>query len=73
MAICMDASAQELLSRELLYTAITRAKAQVSVWASAATMQTAIRQKMLRQTGLKRMLNRQFIGSKEKGDSVHIM
>lgn len=73
VAICMDASAQELLSRELLYTAITRAKAQVSVWASAATMQTAIRQKMLRQTGLKRMLNRQFIGNKEKGDSVHIM
>lgn len=71
VAICLDASAQELLSRELLYTAITRARQQVSVWASPITLEMAIRQKMLRQTGLKRMLNHKLIKDEEKGDGVH--
>ena len=64
VAICLDASAQALLSRELLYTAITRAKEQVSIWASALTLQHAIQQKMLRQTGLKRLLNTLFMQGK---------
>ncbi len=73
VAICMDASAQELLNRELLYTAITRARQQVSIWASAISMETAIRQKMLRQTGLKRLLDDQFMKGEEKGDTVHTL
>ena len=64
VAICLDASAQALLSRELLYTAITRAREQVSIWTSATTLQYAIQQKMLRQTGLKRMLHSLFIQGK---------
>lgn len=64
VAICLDASAQALLSRELLYTAITRAREQVGIWTSAATLQYAIQQKMLRQTGLKRMLHSLFIQGK---------
>lgn len=73
VAICLEAGAQALLGRELLYTAITRAREQVSIWASLATLEVAIQQKMLRQTGLKRLLNQLCIQGKEKGDGVHIL
>ncbi len=57
VAICLDSYAQELLSRELFYTAITRARQQVSLWASPGTVANTIKNKMIRHTGLKRILN----------------
>jgi exodeoxyribonuclease V alpha subunit len=57
VAICLDAQAQALLGRELLYTAITRAREKVSLWASQRTLNKAIAQQMRRVTGLKRQLS----------------
>ncbi len=52
-----DASREQsrLLSRELLYTAVTRAKQQVSIYGSLATMSQAICQPTVRHTGLSRV------------------
>lgn len=62
VAICMDtpkegSEAANLLSCELVYTAITRAKQQVVLYASTDTMHKAINTKAVRQTGLGEMLN----------------
>lgn len=54
VAIMLDKSHQRLLSRELIYTAVTRAKEQVSLFATLQDLQTAIASPTLRQTGLNR-------------------
>lgn len=57
VALVLAAGQQDkLLSRELLYTGITRAKEQLSLYAPIATLQAAIRQPTQRSTGLERFL-----------------
>jgi exodeoxyribonuclease V alpha subunit len=52
VAIVLPERPSRLLSRELLYTAITRAKVAVSVYASEASLRAAITQRSERNTGL---------------------
>ncbi|HEY6877547.1 MAG TPA: ATP-binding domain-containing protein, partial [Polyangiales bacterium] len=52
VAIVLPERPSRLLSRELLYTAITRAKHAVSVYASEASLRAAIMQRSERNTGL---------------------
>src|SRR5207244_3451739 len=52
VAIVLPERASRLLSRELLYTAITRAKQNVSVYASEPSLRAAITQRSERNTGL---------------------
>ncbi|WP_410498436.1 exodeoxyribonuclease V subunit alpha [Chitinibacter sp. S2-10] len=47
-----ESGANRLLSRELVYTAITRAKEQVTLWGEAATIRQAVAKKVERQSGL---------------------
>ncbi|MEI8033495.1 MAG: exodeoxyribonuclease V subunit alpha [Chlorobiaceae bacterium] len=46
----------EILTRELLYTAVTRAKTSVELWSSEAIFCSAVRKKIVRNSGLKRAL-----------------
>ena len=50
--VVLDASAQKLLSQELLYTAITRAKTVVSLLVEANAFRTALTVETQRQSGL---------------------
>ncbi|MBS9779475.1 MAG: exodeoxyribonuclease V subunit alpha [Moraxellaceae bacterium] len=52
VAVILDNSDMRLLSRELFYTAVTRAKQQVSVYGSWYAMLQAINQPTVRRTGL---------------------
>ncbi len=52
VAIMLDERSPRLLSREMLYTAVTRAKKQVSLFASDNSIYTAISSPTVRQTGL---------------------
>lgn len=56
VAVVLDAAAKELLSRELLYTAVTRAKQRVLLWSVAEVAEQALHNKALRDTGLKNQL-----------------
>ena len=50
-----------LLTRELVYTGVTRARATVEIWANDAVLQTAIEKKTERSSGLKDALWNQAI------------
>lgn len=52
VAMLLDHNAGALLSRELVYTAITRAKQQIDVWADREVLRYAVSRRTLRQTGL---------------------
>lgn len=52
VAICLDDYSERLLSRELLYTAITRAKTTISLYANDDTLVSAITSPTVRTTGL---------------------
>lgn len=52
VALVLPERASPILTRELLYTAITRAKQAVSIYASEATLRTAIAQRTERASGL---------------------
>ncbi|MFA9203312.1 MAG: exodeoxyribonuclease V subunit alpha [Flavobacteriales bacterium] len=56
VAMLLDARAWRLLSRELVYTAITRAKQQIDVWATDQVLSDAVSRPTLRQTGLAEQL-----------------
>ena len=43
----------ELLTRELIYTALTRARRQVTVWASRAVLEKALSRRLERRSGLR--------------------
>lgn len=45
-----------LLTRELIYTAITRARSEAEIWYSPATMEAAIQRRTVRFSGLKDLL-----------------
>lgn len=55
-AVVLDGAAANLLSQELLYTAITRAKSVVSILADPKSLQQALTVKTTRQSGLKNKL-----------------
>lgn len=52
VAISFDDSNTRLLSQELMYTAVTRAKKQVSVFSTASALTQALSTPTIRQTGL---------------------
>ncbi|WP_230661135.1 exodeoxyribonuclease V subunit alpha [Psychrobacter sp. I-STPA10] len=52
VAVAIDIAHQRLLSQELIYTAITRAKKQVDIYSTPALFRQAVTQKTQRQTGL---------------------
>jgi exodeoxyribonuclease V alpha subunit len=54
-----------LLTRELLYTGVTRARSSVEIWASDAILQTAIEKKTDRSSGLKDALWKRTAGRSE--------
>ncbi|MGH8041562.1 MAG: exodeoxyribonuclease V subunit alpha [Rudaea sp.] len=45
-----------ILSRELVYTAVSRARDNAQIWASAAALRAAVAQPVLRRSGLRRRL-----------------
>lgn len=61
VAVVLDDTAKELLSRELFYTAVTRAKTAVQVWSQQQDIEQALRNKALRQSGLKRQLQKMIL------------
>lgn len=52
VAVVFDDDNQRLLCKELIYTAITRAKQQVSIYSTPSALLTAINTQTVRQTGL---------------------
>lgn len=52
VAVTFDDDNQRLLSKELIYTAITRAKQQVKIYSTRSALSLAINHKTMRQTGL---------------------
>lgn len=52
VAVCLDKSHDRLLSQELIYTAITRSKHDLLIFGDKATLDKALGQKTIRQTGL---------------------
>ncbi|WP_296245583.1 MULTISPECIES: exodeoxyribonuclease V subunit alpha [unclassified Psychrobacter] len=52
VAISFDDNNARLLSQELIYTAVTRAKKRVSIFSTASALSTALSTPTLRQTGL---------------------
>lgn len=61
VAVCFDDSHARLLSVELLYTAITRAKEQVDLFTSEQALMLALQEQSLRQTGLFYLMNERII------------
>ncbi len=56
-AIVLDATAQKLLSQELIYTAVTRAKKVLSVLADPDSLQQALTTRTVRRSGLVQKIN----------------
>ena len=52
VAISFDDNNARLLSQELIYTAVTRAKKQVSIFSTASALTSALSTPTMRQTGL---------------------
>jgi len=52
VAICFDDQNIRLLSQELIYTAVTRAKKQVSIFSTPSALTRALKTPTVRQTGL---------------------
>lgn len=61
VAVCFDDTAPHLLSKELIYTAITRAKKQVSLYTTKTALSYAINTPTIRQTGLSLLLKQDEI------------
>lgn len=56
-AIVLDATAKKLLSQELIYTAVTRAKKVVSLLADPDSLQQALTTRTVRRSGLAQKIN----------------
>ena len=52
VALPDEAADAKLLTRELLYTAVTRAKTSVELWGAAAVIEAACQRKVTRLSGL---------------------
>ncbi|RYY77840.1 MAG: exodeoxyribonuclease V subunit alpha [Moraxellaceae bacterium] len=61
VAVVLDPAADSLLSRELLYTAVTRARQQVELWSDPAAANQALHNRLVRHTGLQRQLQKHII------------
>lgn len=61
VAVCFDDTAPHLLSKELIYTAITRAKKQVSLYTTKTALSYAVNTPTIRQTGLSLILKQDEI------------
>jgi exodeoxyribonuclease V alpha subunit len=59
VAMVLDPSAAEMLTRELIYTAITRAKQGIQIWSNQTLLLNAVRKKSHRISGLKNHIARQ--------------
>lgn len=59
-AVVLDVQAQALLSKELLYTAITRAKKMVSVYSSEQALTLSLQNKTQRKSGLSQQISRLY-------------
>ncbi|MFC4952055.1 exodeoxyribonuclease V subunit alpha [Acinetobacter puyangensis] len=57
-AVVLDDRAQELLSKELLYTAITRAKKMLSIYSSPLALKQSLQHKTQRKSGLVQQIQR---------------
>jgi exodeoxyribonuclease V alpha subunit len=53
IALLLPEKDNPLLTRELIYTALTRARLTVSVWGSASVLTAAITRKIERKSGLR--------------------
>ncbi|HKU42778.1 MAG TPA: exodeoxyribonuclease V subunit alpha [Polyangiales bacterium] len=58
VAVVLPAEASAVVTRELLYTAVTRARRSVQVFASAAVLEAAVRVRVERSSGLIELLRR---------------
>ncbi len=58
-----------LLTRELLYTALTRARKQVEVWATERVLRAAITRRVTRISGLQDALRTKAFGSRQSGSN----
>lgn len=59
-AVVLDVCAEQLLSKELLYTAITRAKKMVSIYSSNEALEKSMMIQTQRKSGLVQQIIRQF-------------
>ncbi|HMM56216.1 MAG TPA: exodeoxyribonuclease V subunit alpha [Rudaea sp.] len=58
VAVLLPPDAQHrILSRELVYTAVSRARKHVQLWASADSLRAAVAQPVMRRSGLREQLN----------------
>ncbi len=67
VAISFDDNNARLLSQELIYTAVTRAKKQVSIFSTASAMTSALSTATLRQTGLSLQFEKLLEQERESG------
>lgn len=67
VAISFDDNNARLLSQELIYTAVTRAKKQVSIFSTASAMTSALSTPTLRQTGLSLQFEKLLEQERESG------
>ena len=61
VAMVLDVYAEEMLMRELVYTAITRAKQCIQVWSDKTVLLNAIHRKINRISGLKSHIERELV------------
>jgi exodeoxyribonuclease V alpha subunit len=70
VAMVLDASAEEMLTRELVYTAITRAKKCIQVWSDKKLLLSTIHKKSIRISGLKSHISKQMLMNPELLDRM---
>ncbi len=67
--LLLPESDSPLLTRELLYTALTRARDQVEVWATELVLRAAITRRVTRVSGLRDALRAESVGSRQSGSN----
>ncbi|MBA3651294.1 MAG: exodeoxyribonuclease V subunit alpha [Chthoniobacterales bacterium] len=67
--LLLPESDSQLLTRELLYTALTRAREQVEVWATERVLKAAIARRVTRVSGLQDALRTKAFGSRQSGSN----
>ncbi|MEO7724839.1 MAG: exodeoxyribonuclease V subunit alpha [Chthoniobacterales bacterium] len=67
--LLLPESDSQLLTRELLYTALTRARDKVEVWATEPVLKAAIARRVTRVSGLQDALRTKAFGSRQSGSN----
>lgn len=70
VVLLLPEAASKLLSRELVYTGVTRAKKRVVLWASSSALTRSVQQKVSRYTGLGETLGSALLSLKVPGDET---